>query len=299
MEDALEAYLLELSDVRQLSAHTCANYRRDLRGLFAWCCEQQLNGWQYLNHGVVRAYVGVLRHKGLGGRSIQRALSAIRGFYQYLLREGMVEDNPALDVPAPKSPRKLPKVLNVDQISHLLDGEVDDWHRIRDHAMFELFYSSGLRLAELAGLNREDLDISAARVRVMGKGRKQRDLPLGRQACEALKEWLAFRGDVTPRDDDAAQALFISQRGKRISHRNVQARLKQLAMEKGVIGAVSPHALRHSFASHLLEASQDLRAVQELLGHADISTTQVYTHLDFKHLAEVYDAAHPRARKKS
>lgn len=299
METALDAYLADLADVRQLSPHTCANYQRDLRALLHWCETQQLAHWNQLNHGLVRAYVGALRHKGLSGRSIQRVLSAIRGFYQFMLREAWVNDNPALDVPAPKSPRKLPKVLNVDQMNHLLNGDVDDWHRIRDQAMFELFYSSGLRLSELVTLNCSDLDLAGARVRVLGKGRKQRDLPIGRQAGEALSEWLAFRADVVPRTEDAEAALFLSQRGARISRRNVQARLKQLALEKGVMAAVSPHALRHSFASHLLEASQDLRAVQELLGHADISTTQVYTHLDFKHLAEVYDSAHPRARKKS
>ena len=207
-----------------------------------------------------------------------------------------MENNPCLDVPAPKTAKKLPKVLNVDQTSHLLEGDEGDWHRIRDHAMFELFYSSGLRLSELVALNCSDIQTRAKKVRVMGKGKKERELPIGSKALDALDEWLAFRGDFLSASEDA---LFISQRGDRISHRSVQTRLKKLAMEKGLPMHISPHTLRHSFASHLLESSQDLRAVQELLGHADISTTQVYTHLDFKHLAEVYDAAHPRARKKS
>ncbi|MDX1451293.1 MAG: tyrosine recombinase XerC [Oleiphilaceae bacterium] len=299
MQSAIEAFLRDLAEVRQLSLHTCTNYRRDLERLLRWCHDHHIDNWNTLDHALLRAYVGHLRHQRLSGRSIQRALSAARSFYHYLLREGLAQDNPALDVPAPKSARKLPQVLNVDQVNHLLNEDEGDWHRIRDHAMFELFYSSGLRLSELVGLNLDSIDIRSARVRVLGKGRKQRDLPVGGKAITALEEWLSFRGDVQPRTEDDQRALFLSQRGRRISQRNVQARLKQLALQRGLISDISPHTLRHSFASHMLESSQDLRAVQELLGHADISTTQVYTHLDFKHLAEVYDAAHPRARKKN
>ncbi len=299
MDNELEAYSRELREVRQLSPHTHQNYFRDLQRLRGWCQHQSVSSWEQLNHGQLRRYVGYLRQQKLSGRSIQRALSSIRGFFHFLLREGKVKDNPALDVPAPKSQKKLPRVLNVDQINHLLDEEASEWHRIRDLAMFELFYSSGLRLSELVGVNCNDIDLKGGRVRVLGKGRKERDLPLGSKAVTAMQEWLAFRNDVPVRSDDAERALFISQQGRRISRRNVQVRLKQQALERGLITDVSPHTLRHSFASHMLESSQDLRAVQELLGHADISTTQVYTHLDFKHLAEVYDAAHPRARKKT
>lgn len=296
MREEIDKFLSHLKAERQLSPHTSSNYQRDLLRFLSWCEEQEIASWQDLQNMQIRLYVGTLKRSGLSGRSIQRSLSAMRGFYQFLNREGRCDHNPCLDVPAPKSPKKLPKVLNVDQAMHLLDGDEGDWHRIRDLAMFELFYSSGLRLSELVGLNCSDVQLKSARVRVLGKGSKQRDLPIGKKAIEAIEEWLAFRADGIVGDEDA---LFISQRGKRISPRSVQARLKQLALEKGLPQQVSPHTLRHSFASHLLESSQNLRAVQELLGHADISTTQVYTHLDFKHLAEVYDAAHPRARKKS
>lgn len=296
MQKQLNEFLEHLLIVRQLSPHTHKSYQLDLSRVLNWCEEQQISSWEMLSHAHIRHFVVDRHRKGLDGRSIRRCLSALRSFYRYLIRQGIVKQNPCLDVPVPKSAKKLPKVLNVDQVMHLLGNEPSDWHLIRDQAMFELFYSSGLRLAELVGLDLQDIHCGEGHVRVLGKGRKQRDLPVGRKAIEALNEWLAFRADFLR--NTAEPALFISQRGTRISVRNVQLRLKQMAAEKGLNVNISPHTLRHSFASHMLESSQNLRAVQELLGHVDISTTQVYTHLDFQHLAEVYDSAHPRARKK-
>lgn len=299
MQQELTHFLQHLEAARR-SPHTLSNYQRDLSGLLDWCIKQNLKDWTQVQNAQVRIYAGELKKRGLTGKSIQRALSAIRSFYRFLLRQGLAQENPALDIPAPKSPKRLPKTLNADQMSWLLDAPTDaadaDWQTCRDQAMFELFYSSGLRLAELAALDLDSIDWHAATVRVLGKGNKERELPIGRMAMQALKQWLACREQVLPLDADA---LFISARRQRIGHRAIQLRLKQLAVQRGLPQAVSPHTLRHTFASHMLEASQDLRAVQELLGHADISTTQVYTHLDFKHIAEVYDAAHPRARKKA
>ena len=295
MEKELAAFLDSLRSERQLSPHTLAAYHRDLEAARLWCVEEGILAWNVAQNPQIRSFVANLKRRGLSSRSIQRSLSALRTFYNFLIREGLAEDNPCLGVPAPKVDKKLPKTLSVDQAIHLVESEEGDWHRVRDRAMFELFYSSGMRLSELVGLDLNDLDLRDRSVRVIGKGRKQRDLPIGSKAAEALEEWMAFRADVPVQDE---KAVFLSQRGRRISARNVQQRLKQWSLEKGIAQDVSPHTLRHTFASHMLESSQDLRAVQELLGHADISTTQVYTHLDFKHLAEVYDSAHPRARKK-
>ncbi len=296
MEQALNEFLEHLLVVRRLSPHTHKNYQLDLKGVLAWCEANEITSWSALTHAHLRHFVVERHKKGLQGRSIRRALSALRSFYRYLLRQGIVTQNPCLDVPVPKSAKKLPKVLNVDQVMHLWEKDEESWHLLRDLAMFELFYSSGLRLSELVGINVDDLHCAEAHVRVLGKGRKQRDLPVGSKAIQALQRWLAVRSAHLTNPSE--QALFISQRGSRINVRTVQLRLKQMSLERGLSTQVSPHTLRHTFASHMLESSHNLRAVQELLGHADISTTQVYTHLDFQHLAEVYDAAHPRARKK-
>ncbi|TNC81466.1 MAG: tyrosine recombinase XerC [Oleiphilus sp.] len=294
MEQELDAFFNHLSTERQLSPRTLDAYSRDLHRFRDWCQREAHDDLHSLRNEHIRMYVAGLKRSGLSGRSIQRSLSSLRSLYRYLARESGLENNPCSDIPAPKYDKKLPSVLAVDQAIHLVDSDEGDWHRIRDRAMFELLYSSGLRLSELVGLNIPRIDLDQASVRVTGKGNKQRDLPVGSKAVEAIREWLLFRSDVPAVDE---QALFISQRGRRISARTVQARLKLWAQEKGLPSSLSPHTLRHSFASHMLESSQNLRAVQELLGHADISTTQVYTHLDFKHLAEVYDSAHPRARK--
>ena len=236
------------------------------------------------------------RHRqGIGGRSLQRNLSAIRAFFRYLQAAGEVEHNPAEGIRAPKAPRNLPRVLDVDQARQLLATDAEDPLTARDQAMFELFYSSGLRLSELTGLNTEAVDFNDRLVTVTGKGGKMRAVPVGQYALGALREWLKIRPALV---GPGEAALFVSRRGGRISGRNVQQRLRAWALRQGLAHPVHPHMLRHSFASHLLESSGDLRAVQELLGHADIAATQVYTHLDFQHLARVYDQAHPRARQK-
>ena len=294
MQDQLDHFIEYLQSARHYSQLTLKSYYRDLNRFYVWLETVELSDLRKVRNTDIRAYVAELKISGLSGRSIQRALSAIRSFYRYLQRHHQYELNPADGVPCPKTPKKLPRSLGVEEVNHMLDGDYGDWHEIRDRAMFELFYTSGLRLAELVSININDVDLKALRLRVTGKGNKQRDLPIGKKAVEAVEEWMAFRSDVPVKDS----SLFVSQQGTRISRRSVQARLKKWIQLKGLDGSISPHTLRHTFASHMLESSQDLRAVQELLGHADISTTQVYTHLDFQHLAEVYDATHPRAKKK-
>ncbi|MGM0678860.1 MAG: tyrosine recombinase XerC [Pseudomonadota bacterium] len=295
---AIEDYLARLHTERQLSPHTLNNYRRDLKQLATFCLEQDLTDWTQLDSQHIRQYVAQRHRRGLAAKSLQRELSALRGFFDFLIREGSLSANPARDVQAPRVKRKLPLTLDVDKTAALLDETAEDagdplW--VRDRAILELFYSSGLRLSELVQLDLRQLDLREARVRVHGKGDKERDLPIGRQALAAIRTWLAVRQDM-PLENK--QALFVSRHGRRISGRNIQKRLRDRARKLGLDVPVHPHMLRHSFASHLLESSGDLRAVQELLGHADISTTQIYTHLDFQHLAKVYDQAHPRARKK-
>lgn len=287
-------FLTYLRDARQLSPHTLSNYGRDLRRLSSFCDEQQLHNATSIDSAAVRRYSSDLHRRGLASASIARNLSAVRSLFSYLGRAHGLEHNPAIGVQAPKRPRRLPKTLDADQVNQLLAESGDDPTALRDQAMAELFYSSGLRLAELAALDLGDLDLSDGMVTVTGKGNKTRKLPVGEPARAAIRRWLAVRPQVA-----GMQALFTSNRGRRISHRNIQARLKQLGRGNALPQDVHPHMLRHSFASHMLESSGDLRAVQELLGHANISTTQVYTHLDFQHLAWVYDKAHPRARKRT
>lgn len=292
---AVDAYLSELSDQRRLSPHTVVNYRRDLEKLLLAAGDTPLN--QVLVHHI-RRFVAQMHARGLSGRSLGRVLSAWRGFFAWLGERGLVRANPCEAIKAPKSPRLLPKALSVDETSRLLEPAEDEDPRLeaRDAAMFELFYSSGLRLAELVGLERAALDdiVHEGEVRVLGKRNKLRLVPVGRQACAALQTWAAFRDALAAPDETA---LFVSRRGRRISPRMVQIRLAQRAVRLGLPGHVHPHMLRHSFASHVLQSSGDLRAVQEMLGHASIASTQVYTHLDFQHLAKVYDSAHPRAKR--
>ncbi|MBW4935480.1 tyrosine recombinase XerC [Marinobacter sp. F4206] len=290
----LDAFIAHLASEKRHSPRTCDSYLRDLLRLVQWLCQDQQNQWQTVSNHDLRRYVARLSRDGLSGRSIARHLSAIRRFYQYLLRERLASDNPALDIRAPKSARRLPKVADVDQLTHLLDASPDDPLETRDLCMFELMYSSGLRLSELASLDLDSVDLQGGEVRVMGKGGKERILPVGRKARSAVQAWLPLRAGLAP---DTEQALFVSQRGDRLSHRSIQSRLNRWGLAKGADQKLHPHLLRHSFASHMLESSGDLRAVQELLGHADIATTQVYTHLDFQHLARVYDQSHPRARR--
>jgi integrase/recombinase XerC len=265
-----------------------------LSKLLALCTHEEIDSWSALDTARLRRMVGRLHMQGQSSRSLARLLSATRGLYRYLIREGHCQSDPASGLTPPKGERRLPKTLDADRTAQLLDGALeDDFIARRDQAMLELFYSSGLRLSELVGLNLDGLDLAAGLVRVVGKGNKTRELPIGRMARNAMEQWLPLRALARPADG----AVFISQQGRRIGPRAVQLRVRQAGVRE--LGQhLHPHMLRHSFASHMLESSQDLRAVQELLGHADIATTQVYTHLDFQHLATVYDQAHPRAKRK-
>lgn len=294
LEAHLDAYLEHLRRERQVSVHTLDGYRRDLGKLQAFCEAEGLHAWSELDTRNLRRLIARLHQQGLSSRSLARLLSATRGLYQYLLREGLCRHDPATGLSPPKRERRLPHTLDADRSAQLLDGAVeDDFIARRDQAMLELFYSSGLRLSELVGLDLDGLDLNAGLVRVRGKGNKVRELPVGSLARQALEQWLALRALARPSDG----AVFISQQGRRLGARAVQLRVRQAGVRE--LGQhLHPHMLRHSFASHMLESSQDLRAVQELLGHADIATTQIYTHLDFQHLASVYDQAHPRAKRK-
>ncbi|WP_261379345.1 tyrosine recombinase XerC [Denitratisoma sp. DHT3] len=291
--DTPDAFLDELAHQRRASPHTIAAYRRDLRLL------TELTGAAPLAAvppQQIRRFAMQLHGRGLAPRSLARTLSAWRAYYRWLARRGLISRNPVEGVRAPRAPRTLPKALPVDQVQALLDAPANDLLELRDRAMFELFYSSGLRLAELAGLDvAPHLDLAEREVTVTGKRGKTRTVPLGRQAAEALAAWLRQRATLAAADE---AALFVSRRGGRLSAGQVERRLARWARQQGLGQHVHPHMLRHSFASHLLQSSGDLRAVQELLGHASIRTTQIYTHLDFQRLAQVYDAAHPRARKK-
>lgn len=288
----LEAFAAHLRDERGLSARTVASYRRDLEAFRAFLGEAPLED---AGRQQVRGFVGHLHRRGLSPRSIHRSLSALRTFYAYLIRERRVAANPAEHVPAPRQGRPLPRTLAPEQAQALMDGgpsggRASAFEALRDHALLELLYSSGLRVSEAAGLDLSGLDRAGGEARVLGKGRKTRVVPVGRKARQALEAYLPARAE---RAAEGETALFITRRGRRMSVRAMQDRVRKLSG-----GAASPHTLRHSCASHLLESSGDLRAVQEMLGHANLSTTQVYTHLDVQHLAAAYDRAHPRARRK-
>ncbi|MBL4761966.1 MAG: tyrosine recombinase XerC [Gammaproteobacteria bacterium] len=297
----LNGFYSYLKNERRYSVHTLKNYQRDLNHFQQFLATENISTWSQASTHQLRAFSAARHRKGLSGKSIQRELSAIRSFYNYLLREGTVQANPVMGVSAPKTPRKLPRTLDVDRVNRLLEIKADTPLALRDRAMLELIYSSGLRLSELVSLNLHDIEIETGSVQVIGKGNKSRQIPVGRLAIKALQKWLKIRAQwvnqslVAPTET----AIFVSQRGTRINPRSVQQRLNFWAQKQGLDYHVHPHMLRHSFASHLLESSSDLRAVQTLLGHADISTTQIYTHLDFQHLADVYDKAHPRAKKQS
>jgi len=288
-------FIRHLEFERRLSPLTCKNYRRDLELLLDYCKQSGLDGWDALDEGHVRAFSAASFRKGLSARSIQRRLSAARTFYRYLMREKHVTRNPVTAVSAPKGKKRLPGNLDADRMARLLDIQGDGAIVDRDRAMLELLYSSGLRLSELTGLDCGDVDRHDRTVRVTGKGNKERIVPVGRHALDALARWQKSRAEMADADEPA---LFVSNRGTRISTRSVQARVSHWARRQGIDTQVNPHLFRHSFATHLLESSHDLRGVQELLGHANIATTQVYTHLDFQHLAQIYDQTHPRARKK-
>ena len=294
-EEWTARFLEHLEFERRLSPQTIRSYGRDLESLAKWCADAGVEDWSALDSEHLRTWSAQCFRRGLSARSIQRQLSAVRSFYRYLTRECVVRANPAAGVSAPKARKRLPDNLDADRMARLLDIEGEGPLVDRDRAILELFYSSGLRLAELADLDILDIDLPDATVRVTGKGSKDRIVPVGRMARQALRTWLKSRALLA---DAEETAVFVSQRGNRLSRRSIQARVKHWARQQGIDANVYPHLFRHSFATHLLESSHDLRGVQELLGHANVSTTQVYTHLDFQHLAQIYDQAHPRARRK-
>jgi integrase/recombinase XerC len=292
----LDRFVRHLEIERRLSPLTIKNYRRDLDALLDWLTRAGVDGWPDVDSEHIRAFSAACFRRGLSARSIQRRLSAARTFFRYLIRERVVRKNPVTSISAPKSNKRLPGNLDADRMARLLAIPGSGPLVERDRAMLELLYSSGLRLAELVDLDIGDVDMADATVRVTGKGNKDRIVPVGRQALRALQQWSIARADLASAGEPA---LFVSNRGRRISPRSVQARVKHWAKRQGIDANVYPHLFRHSFATHVLESSHDLRGVQELLGHANISTTQVYTHLDFQHLAQIYDQTHPRARRKN
>ncbi|MCF6225848.1 MAG: tyrosine recombinase XerC [Xanthomonadales bacterium] len=291
----IDNFLYYLSTEKRLSPRTISAYRRDLDCLEKHLSSNGLTSIIAIDESHIRRFIADQHRRGLGSRSLQRLLSAIRSFFRYLLREGKANNNPAVNIRAPKQQQRLPATLDTDTLNRLLSFTANTPIAIRDKAMLELFYSSGLRLSELANLEWSALDARSGMLRVTGKGNKTRDLPVGRIALKAMENWRRQRAEIA---DFEETKIFVSMRGNAISVRSIQQRVAHWARVQGLPQRVYPHLLRHSFASHMLESSSDLRAVQELLGHADIATTQIYTHLDFQHLAKVYDKAHPRARKK-
>jgi integrase/recombinase XerC len=293
-DNLLKEYLEFLNFERGLSQLTRENYARDIAQLISLAGTTALNALQ-TNH--IRRFIASLHGKGLGGKSIARMLSSWRRFFDFLVNRKGFTNNPVIGLRAPKSPKTLPQALSIEQAVKLVDISDDDILSIRDHAILELFYSSGLRLSEVVNLNIDALDFSEGTVVVTGKGNKTRIVPMGEHAMNAIKKWLNSRTQILI-NNTAERAVFIGLQGRRISARNIQYRIKGWSIKQGINSSVHPHMLRHSFATHVLQSSGDLRAVQEMLGHANISTTQVYTHLDYQHLTKVYDAAHPRAKKK-
>ncbi|MGE6983343.1 tyrosine recombinase XerC [Kluyvera intermedia] len=290
---AVTRFLRYLGVERQLSPITLLNYQRQLDAIIELAAAMGMQNWQQCDAAMVRSFATRSRRKGLGAASLALRLSALRSFFDWMVSQGELPANPAKGIAAPKAPRHLPKNIDVDDVNRLLDIDLNDPLAVRDRAMLEVMYAAGLRLSELVGLDIKHLDLDTGEVWVMGKGSKERRLPIGRNAVAWIEHWLDLRG-LFGGDDDA---LFLSKLGKRISARNVQKRFAEWGIKQGLNSHVNPHKLRHSFATHMLESSGDLRGVQELLGHANLSTTQIYTHLDFQHLATVYDAAHPRAKR--
>ena len=296
MPTELKQFSDYLQHEKRYSVHTLTAYQRDLSQFQSWLKTKSENKDIIAADSLdIRKWIANLHRQGVGGTTLQRKLSSLRSFFQFLIRKQILKNNPAVDIRAPKSARTLPDTLDADTLTQLLEIPADSLLGIRDRAVMELFYSSGLRLSELTNLDISDIEWDESTLRATGKGNKERVLPIGRKAQEALLKWKKSRSILAKENETA---LFVSQRGTRISTRSIQQRLNHWRKKQGLEQHVHPHKLRHSFASHILESSGDLRAVQELLGHADISTTQIYTHLDFQHLANVYDKAHPRARKK-
>lgn len=296
MNESLNAFIDYLRNERRYSEQTMLSYRRDLLRFQSFMRENDLKEWKNVNNIHIRSFISWRHRQEVSGKTQQRELSSIRSFYRFLLKRGWADSNPAEGARAPKTKKRLPKVLSVDQSALLLNLPPETPLSIRDHAIMELFYSSGLRLSELVDLNLSSINLNDASVVVLGKGRKERLLPIGSKAMVMLKQWISVRGQLAKLDETA---LFVGKQGSRLGQRAIQKRIKSWGLKKGVDTPLHPHVLRHSFATHLLESSGDLRAVQELLGHADIATTQIYTHLDFQHLAQAYDLAHPRAHKQN
>ena len=290
----LTQYLNHLTFERGLSKLTQENYARDIKVLLENNDAHQLS-LDAIKPANIRQLIAKLHGQGLGGKSISRMLSAWRGFFDYLVKHHQFTNNPCIGMRAPKTAKSLPQALSADQAVQLVDIKEDDLLSLRDHAILELFYSSGLRLAELVSLNFNTLDLANGTVTVTGKGNKTRIVPVGSHAIDAVSTWINARQSIAKPDEPA---LFITKQGNRITPRAIQYRIKEWSIKQGINSDVHPHMLRHSFATHVLQSSGDLRAVQEMLGHANISSTQVYTHLDFQHLAKIYDQAHPRAKKR-
>jgi len=295
LQAPVDRYLKHLASQRGLSAVTIKNYQRNLAEFIQQLTEKQITEWVFLESDHVRLLVKQLNQKGIKARSIATKLSALRSFLEYLVQDEVLTFNPAKGVAAPKLDKPLPKNISVDEVFQLLDMDDEDPLSIRDQAMMELMYSSGLRLSELVGINLIDLKLREKELLVLGKGSKQRLLPITEKAVLTIQAWLTIRPDFC---EAGETALFTSKLKRRISERSVQARMEKWGLQQNLQAHLNPHKLRHSFATHMLESSGNLRAVQTLLGHADLSTTQVYTHLDFQHLAEVYDKAHPRSKRK-
>lgn len=295
LQSQVDRFYQYLETEKQYSEHTLKNYQRDIRSFLGFCEQQSINDFALLDSAHIRSFVASRHRQGLGGRSLQRLLSALRSLFHFLNKQRLLTNNPAKGVRAPKTARKLPEVLTVDQLDQLLNIKGDDILAVRDKAIMELMYGCGLRLTELVSLDLNKIDKQEQLLDVVGKGGKQRKLPYGGKALKALNNWLNIRSQMAALEETA---VFVSNRGQRLKQRSIQQRMKKWAITQGLDSDLYPHKLRHSFASHILESSSDLRAVQELLGHENLSTTQIYTHLDFQHLAKVYDDAHPRARKK-
>ena len=296
LKEKINDFLAYLETVKQLSNNTTNSYRRDLDKFSDFLSDSDIESWQEVKESEVRSYVNKERRRGLSPRSIQRTLSSYRSFFNYLLQERVIDKSPAENISSPKSPSLLPKAMDADLVQRLLDFKPEGMFEVRDKAMAELLYSSGLRLSELCDLDLISLDIKERICRVIGKGKKTRDVPVGKKAIQSIRDWMLHRKELIESKQTETEALFLNNKGNRISPRSVQLRLEKLCVMRGLPG-INPHMLRHSFASHVLESSGDLRAIQEMLGHSDIGTTQIYTKLDFQHLSKVYDQSHPRAKK--
>ena len=292
----IKIFLSYLESVKQYSPNTLKGYQRDLEKLSQYLSVHEVQNWKNVNEHDIRTFINTERRRGLSPRSIQRLLSCCRTFYEHLLSEGEIKLNPAKNIVSPKSAQLLPKAMDADLVQRLLDFKPKGMIEIRDKAIAELLYSSGLRLSEICKLDLENIDLKERTCVVTGKGNKTRIVPVGTKAIQSLRDWIIYRNELLESKETQTNAIFLNNKGSRISARSIQLRLEKLCLQRGLPG-INPHMLRHSFASHVLESSGDLRAVQEMLGHSDIGTTQIYTKLDFQHLSKVYDKAHPRAKK--